>query len=167
MDLENLKIEDTAQEHMKGKNKEDTDEDAITTIEDSDEEEEEEDADNDSSSSQSESNKPLEIGGFLTPLDNKTQSPIDPAKEVLARDLSPGNAILLTPDGRPCEIAARTDTRALQGPLASRHQIALELIDLWDKETVERAVVKATEKMRRVVVERRSWEVVSEIFFVF
>lgn len=156
MDLKSLEIADTASENVKGKRREDIDEDAITAIQDSEEEEEDDD---------DESKKPLEIGGFLTPLDEKAQPPIDPPKETLARDLSPGKAIIAS-DGSPCEISARTDTRALQGPLASRHQIALELIDLWDRDKLERLVVKATEKMREVAVRRGMYEVVGLPFFL-
>lgn len=161
MDLENLKIEDTV-EDVKGKKKEDTDEDAKNTkTEESEEVESERDfeEEEDEDEEEDESQYPLELGGFLTPV-NKTQPPIAPPKEVMARDLSAGQAILLPDGGRPVEIVSRTDTRAQQGPLASRHKISFELYDLWDRETLDPLVVKATEKLRQVHFERVRYEVV-------
>ena len=152
MDLKNLKIAD--EEDVKGKKKEDPKENIKDTKTEDVEEEEDE------------SKKPLEIGGFLTPVNN-TQPTIDPPKEVLARDLSAGHAILLA-DGRPCEVLCRTDTRAQQGPLASRHKIVLELVELFDRGTLDPLVVKATEKLKRVDVKRVKYTVVCLLFsFLF
>lgn len=103
---------------------------------------------------------PLEIGGFLTPV--KTQPPIEPAIiETLGRDLSVGQVIYS--HGRHCDIISRNDTRAQSGPLASRHQVTLKLVELFDveqKERLEPIVVKATQKLQRVNVARVRYSMV-------
>ena len=56
----------------------------------------------------------------------------------------------------------RTDSRAPSGAVASRHKVALELVELFDKEAVgvgvgPALVVKATERLERVGVRRERW----------
>lgn len=106
----------------------------------------------------SETAPPLELGGFLLPM---SHHPPPPPTDTHARDLNPGDTILYA--GRPCEIVTRTNTLAQKGPLASRHQVSLDLIELFDKEELKLLdegelkpafVSKATEKLQRVRVER-------------
>lgn len=132
---------------------------------------------------QEEPESPLEIGGFLTLVPNyqyhqrssssssspssstndynTPQSPTTTTTtEILARDTELGQSILF--ESRPCEIVGRTDSRAPSGAVASRHKVALELVELFDKEAVgvgvgPALVVKATERLERVGVRRERW----------
>ena len=132
---------------------------------------------------QEEPDPPLEIGGFLTFVPNyqyhqrssssssspssstidynTSQSPTTTTTtEILARDTELGQSILF--ESRPCEIVGRTDSRAPSGAVASRHKVALGLVELFDKEAVgvglgPALVVKATERLERVEVRRDRW----------
>ena len=98
---------------------------------------------------------PLDIGGFLTPVNPQ---PIDPPTLVHARDLTVGQAILI--NNQPFDIISRSDSRAQSGALASRHKVTLKLVELFDKGPREPLVVKATEEMKRVHVARVRYNVV-------
>ncbi len=103
------------------------------------------------------SDQALEFGGFLAPLPpiHPTATPID----THARDLNPGHIIVVA--GRPCEIVSRKDSLGRLGPLASRHKVELELQDVFDKEALEeRLAARATEKLKKVEVERVRYDFV-------
>lgn len=134
---------------------------------------------------QEEPDPPLELGGFLTFVPNyqyherssSSSSSSSPSSstddyntphspttttttEILARDTELGQGILF--ESRPCEIVGRKDSRAPSGAVASRHKVALELVELFDKEAVGAGVgpalvVKATERLERVEVRRERW----------
>lgn len=87
--------------------------------------------------------EPLELGGFLTRVHKKAHFITTPTNTP-ARDLSVGQVILF--GDRPREIVGKTASLAPSGPLASRHKIALELIELFDKEALTPVVVKAKEE---------------------
>ena len=105
--------------------------------------------------------EPLELGGFLTPQEG--QPTIEAPTEIPARDLKTGQAILF--EGRPYKLVGRTDSLASSGPLAARHKIALELVDLFSKEALGRPLdVRATEKLQLISTARSRYTVVCMLF---
>ena len=136
------------------------DDDDDTEVEETREEEEDDEEDEDEEEVEEEDMwegvEPLELGGFMTPL-LKNAFPSAPT-DTFARDLAVGHVVLFR--DRACEIVGKTNTLAQSGPLASRHTIALDLIELFDKEALTPFVVKAKDKLALVKSARVRYTVV-------
>lgn len=101
-------------------------------------------------------NRPLEIGGFVTPV--KSEFTVETPKATLARDLLPDQAILF--EDRPYEVTGTKHTMAKSGPLDSRYKVAIELIELFDKSKLDPLILRATEQLKRVNTARVRYTVV-------
>ncbi len=140
--------------------------DQSTEFEESEPETAEDAGENEAKSSEQgeteEEEEPLEIGGFITPLKSPTITAALP--DTPAQDLAVGHAI--SHDGRNCEIISRTPILLQSGPIAARQQVRFELVELFELEgeRLKPLVVRTTEMLRRVRVQRVRYTVVCLLF---